>query len=101
MKFCTKCGKELFDEAVVCPNCGCATGNTQNTYRNPYVQTLDEVSGGLCFLSFLIPLFGIIYWAVKYRETPKRAQACGVTALISWAIGIVFSIIYSAVILTI
>lgn len=25
MKFCSKCGKELFDEAVVCPNCGCAT----------------------------------------------------------------------------
>lgn len=26
MKYCTKCGKELFDEAVLCPGCGCATG---------------------------------------------------------------------------
>ena len=25
MKYCTKCGKELFDEAVICPGCGCAT----------------------------------------------------------------------------
>ncbi len=25
MKFCGKCGKELFDEAVICPGCGCAT----------------------------------------------------------------------------
>lgn len=25
MKFCTHCGKELFDEAVICPGCGCAT----------------------------------------------------------------------------
>lgn len=24
MKYCSKCGKELFDEAVVCVNCGCA-----------------------------------------------------------------------------
>lgn len=24
MKFCTHCGKELFDEAVICPGCGCA-----------------------------------------------------------------------------
>ena len=24
MKFCGKCGKEIMDEAVVCPNCGCA-----------------------------------------------------------------------------
>lgn len=22
-KFCSKCGKELFDEAVICPGCGC------------------------------------------------------------------------------
>ncbi|MBQ7387545.1 MAG: hypothetical protein IJW03_05225 [Clostridia bacterium] len=25
MKYCNKCGNELFDEAVVCPKCGCAT----------------------------------------------------------------------------
>lgn len=24
MKFCTKCGKEMVDEAVVCPSCGCS-----------------------------------------------------------------------------
>lgn len=24
MKICQKCGKELFDQAVICPNCGCA-----------------------------------------------------------------------------
>lgn len=23
MKFCTKCGKQLLDEAVICPGCGC------------------------------------------------------------------------------
>ena len=25
MKYCSKCGNELFDEAVICPKCGCAT----------------------------------------------------------------------------
>ncbi len=25
--FCSKCGKEIFDEAVICPYCGCATNN--------------------------------------------------------------------------
>ena len=24
MKYCQKCGKEIVDEAVVCPNCGCS-----------------------------------------------------------------------------
>lgn len=32
MKFCTKCGNELFDEAVVCMKCGCAVGTA---VKNP------------------------------------------------------------------
>ena len=27
--FCSKCGKEINDEAVVCVHCGCATANMQ------------------------------------------------------------------------
>lgn len=27
MKYCSKCGNELVDEAVICPKCGCAVGN--------------------------------------------------------------------------
>ncbi len=27
MKYCTHCGAELADEAVICPKCGCAVGN--------------------------------------------------------------------------
>lgn len=27
MKFCSKCGKEMVDEAVVCPSCGCSVEN--------------------------------------------------------------------------
>ena len=26
MKYCSKCGNELLDEAVICPKCGCAAG---------------------------------------------------------------------------
>ena len=31
MKFCSKCGNELFDEAVVCPKCGCAADNSKQS----------------------------------------------------------------------
>ena len=24
MKFCQKCGKEIMEEAKICPNCGCS-----------------------------------------------------------------------------
>lgn len=90
MKFCSKCGKEIMDDAVICMNCGCAVEN-QPIAKNE----IDEVSVGLCILSFFVPLFGVIYWPIKHKETQKKAKACGVTAIVSWAVGIVFSIIYA------
>lgn len=30
MKYCTKCGKELYDEAVICMGCGCMVENNTN-----------------------------------------------------------------------
>lgn len=29
MKFCSKCGKEIADEAVICTGCGCAVEQTE------------------------------------------------------------------------
>ncbi len=86
MKFCSKCGKEIFEEAIVCPNCGCAVVNP----GVPQEITNDNVSVGLCVLAALIPLFGIIYWPLKHKEAPKKAQACGITAIISWAVSFCF-----------
>lgn len=31
MKYCSKCGNELMDEAVICPKCGCATESSSNS----------------------------------------------------------------------
>lgn len=83
MKYCANCGAELNENAVVCVKCGAA------------VQKLaeDKVSVGLVILSIFIPLFGIIYWPVKAKETPKRAKACGIAALITWGVCILFYII--------
>ena len=99
MKFCSKCGKEILDEAVVCPGCGCAVTSApqsnQATYQGYNPPVVDEVNIGLCVLAALIPIFGVIYWPLKHNETPKKAKACGITALVSWGVGILFSIIWS------
>ncbi len=34
MKFCQKCGKEIVDEAVICPGCGCAVAQEQANAKN-------------------------------------------------------------------
>ncbi len=31
MKYCSKCGAQLVDEAVVCPSCGCAVADAGTT----------------------------------------------------------------------
>ena len=85
MKFCSKCGKEIVDEAVVCPNCGCAVAGASMSID----KNAGEVSVGLCVLAALIPLFGLIYWPVKHKENPKGAQAVGITAIVAWAISFV------------
>lgn len=42
--FCSKCGKEISDEAVICPSCGCATSNfhapkiENNTSSQDYIS---------------------------------------------------------------
>ena len=58
MKYCTKCGHELVDEAVVCTNCGCATDNYKSADR------ADAPSIGFAILSFFIPLVGLILYLV-------------------------------------
>lgn len=78
MKFCQKCGHEIMDEAVICPHCGCSVATT--------VTEPDVISVGLCVLAAFIPLFGIIYWPIEHKNTPKKARACGITALISWGL---------------
>jgi len=86
--FCSKCGKEVLDDAVVCLNCGCAIKKSTTT-----VIEEDEIHIGFCVLSFFIPIFGIIYWALKYKEVPKKAKACGITAIASIAIYLVVVVI--------
>ena len=43
MKFCTKCGKELNDEAAICTGCGCLTGTLmQGTQKDREEQPAQE-----------------------------------------------------------
>ena len=98
MKYCSKCGKELVDDAIICTGCGCACDPTMNAaFGNNVNKEEDKVSVGLCVLAFFIPIFGLIYWAIKRQDTPKKANAIGITALISWGVNVVSSIIWSIV----
>lgn len=93
--FCRKCGAEIFDEAVICPHCGVATGN-------PIQQTTDD-SGSLWWLilGFIIPIIGLILYIVWMNEKPKNAKMAGVGALISVVLGVLsFAYLLSIAVIT-
>ncbi len=103
MRFCTHCGKEINEEAVVCIHCGCATQNARS-YNTP-MQTKDKANAGLVILCVLFPIVGLILWAVTRDETPQAASTYGKAALISFGVclfacfalfGLLFNIILTA-----
>lgn len=89
MKFCSKCGKEIVDEAVVCPHCGCAVSRT--------ADVADAPNMGYAVLGFFIPLVGLILYLVNKEKSPLKAKSAGKGALIGFCVGIVVSIIYGAI----
>lgn len=64
--YCSECGDELLDKAVICPECGCATEN--------YKKSNNDVHGGVIVLSYLaagaIPIIGgilVLYFLATHR----------------------------------
>lgn len=70
MKYCYKCGNELFDEAVICPKCGCAQENF--TQR----QTKDSNNIFWFIISFLWWWVGFILFFVWKETAPNKAKMC-------------------------
>lgn len=61
MKFCQKCGKEIMDEAVVCPGCGCSVAEEIKKSEVSYVECLKGV-GTTNIISAVITLLGVVCW---------------------------------------
>lgn len=80
MKYCSHCGNEVVDEAVVCPKCGCQV-YSKETFSDSDSETLTTVakvfmilgcvSGAICYL---IPLIWCIPMTVHYFNAIKRGE---------------------------
>lgn len=116
--FCKSCGKEINDQAVVCPYCGVQTGVVQqipqqptygaqqnysapqqNPYMNQYPQhnEIDETNVGIVVLAVLFPIVGIILGAVNMSNGKKKSgKAYLMAGIISFAVSILITIIVIA-----
>ncbi len=64
MKFCTKCGKELFDEAVICPGCGCPAPSPQASCAPPFNAAQVNPTALLTKLSEKVKTNAIIWLVI-------------------------------------
>lgn len=96
MKFCQHCGKEIADEAVICPGCGVAVNAGPVSVADP----TDAPSTGFAILGFFFPVIGLILYLVWKGTSPLKAKSCGKGALIGVIVEVVLSII-SVVLVTI
>ncbi|MBR5192322.1 MAG: DUF4190 domain-containing protein [Clostridia bacterium] len=62
--FCKVCGKEINDQAVICPNCGCAVSNSPTQQpteeKKQKVNILAIVGFVLSLASLLLALWGTV-----------------------------------------
>lgn len=100
MKYCSKCGKEIVDDAVICVHCGCQVKDTSTPSVQQVAQS-DESNGlaiGALVCAFLIPLVGLILGIVglsKYK-TPSYRSQCTTAIILSIVVWIVSAIILSS-----
>lgn len=84
MKYCTKCGNELLDDAVICPKCGCAVEGAKNPVAVNSMSGLQlaakifMILGCIAYGWLLVPLAWCIPMTVSYCGKISRGEPVGV-----------------------
>lgn len=72
MKYCQKCGKELLDEAVICPECGTSTGVEEQLEVQPKKKLNIKMIIGIA--AAVVVLVVGIFVGLKIRDNHRREE---------------------------
>ena len=83
MKYCSHCGKEIADEAVICPGCGCEVSSKQTSSAQDHsaLFTVIKVFMVIACIAMgwtLIPLAWLIPMTVSVFRRLAARQPIGV-----------------------
>ncbi len=92
MKYCSKCGKEINEDAVFCEYCGYKLNEVKEDDENE-IDPNDAPSTGLAILCFLYPIIGLILYLIWNESSPLKAKSCGKGALIGVIVSAVVSVL--------
>ena len=77
MKYCTKCGHELVDEAIVCVGCGCVLEDikiSSNISGMKKASKILMIVGTVLTWLWIIPLSWCIPMTVSYCKKVNRGE---------------------------
>ena len=74
-KFCSNCGNELADQAVICPKCGVSTGQNAVAGNNNNTSNGMAIAGFV--LSFFVPLLGLIFSILGLKKVKETSAGKG------------------------
>ncbi len=87
--FCTGCGKEIHDDALICVNCGVGTNKVVNS--KPVESNWVNLWG---ILGCCLPVFGIIAFIImSVLGYKKSARAVGIGMLIALILFVLYFVI--------
>ena len=72
MKYCTHCGEQLLDEAVVCPKCGCAADGSFD--RHTHKKSWNTLSIIGFIISFFETIPGLVLSIIAYKQIQKSGE---------------------------
>lgn len=77
-KFCSNCGNELVEEAVICPKCGVAVSKNIMPSNNTSETSNGMATAGF-ILSFFIPLLGLIFSIMGLKKSKETSTGKGLS----------------------
>lgn len=99
MKFCSKCGKELPVDAVVCPGCGCSTGTPAAAVPAGQLKTNRGLVKFILLSIITLGIYGLVVMSAVSTDInviagrydgKKTMHYCLVALVFSWlTLGIV------------
>ena len=93
MKYCNKCGRELDDEAVICPGCGCLAPKKQATSRSYYANEQSEEQYDNSTNHYMENSYANTY--APYTE--KKKSLLGLVSIILGIAGIIFACCFALI----
>ena len=91
--FCTNCGKEISDNAVMCPYCKAEqNGGLKAVTQSGNDNGIKAGHIAVGIISAIIPLVGLVVFLACRKTSPVYSKAGGIGALIGVAVAILGSL---------